>query len=177
MRPDILPAAAVAMLLIGAAACTRADSRSADAARGTGTGTSTAKTRPAASASPSPLTAPSRTAWPEPACPLVHRTQHAAIVDYADFIQWDDRSYIRSSRRVTAERAPARYVGTVNCEITELQSGPHVVLGRIRNGNAAGLPVGTRLYAPRDRPRCVLTARTNEGWAYWLAHGCHPTTR
>lgn len=173
MRCDALPVAAIALGLIATAGCTGSGSGPADAARSTGKAT-----HPVESAAPSPATVPSQLAWPEPGCPPIRHTRHAATVDWADFIQWDDRSYIRISRRVTAKRVPARFVGTVNCQVTTLATGPHdVVVGPIRNGNASSLPAGTRLYASRADPHCVLLARVDGGWAYWIAHGCDPKLR
>ena len=103
------------------------------------------------------------------------RSRYSSIVDYADFLRWNGRFYIGSTRRHVPIAHLKRRVGTVNCTIVKIRLGMHHVLGPIRNGNALTLPVGTEIFTSRTRPRCELITRNRDRLEVWSDLGCPKT--
>jgi len=97
----------------------------------------------------------------------------AVMIDYVDFVIWSGRQYFSGQPAYSApsrsEPHLGRQVGTVRCTVSTLTSREKP--GRLTDGDAAYLPVGTVLHEVAGfAPQCRLAAVIAGHGRVYLAH-------
>jgi hypothetical protein len=114
----------------------------------------------------------------EDCAPLATASGGRAIVDYVDFVQANDKSYLLGTPVTTVGDSD---LGTeqfrIRCSLSAFNDRTHQLPPAARNGDAAFLPVGTPVFAVKGwSPQCRLAARRRGAWSIYLAQQPNATT-
>ncbi len=114
--------------------------------------------------------------WSGPADRVCPEGGGDALIDWVDFVKLDGRVYsLTGSPEATADpELVRRPVGKVRCRLSDMVSDPDY---RIQNGDAAFLPLGTRVYRfGKSDPRLRVLVKRENGYRVYEAEHVRGTT-